>query len=165
MVLPLPGILFVDTFANFGFRHTFMPPFRHTLLFLVRDVVMEDPREFEIMRPRTVSIHHEAVTSWVLLRRIQSECLPLESQRAGVDLLSEELLEIKVAIGSTKGELILKLNGRKRTCICAFGPQGSLELRVPQLYCPVFMLRPAIVECVPAGWRRRMFATYVCYVC
>ena len=106
------------------------------------------------------SLARIALLSWVFLLRVQSECIPLTRQRAGEDLLSEERLPRRAVIGLQQGKLIIKLNRRKhmaagatmvRCCICADYPADSLELHVPQLFCPVCSLWPAIRASVATG--------------
>ena len=98
--------------------------------------------------------------SWTFLLRIPSEALPLRRQRAGQDLESDERLEARAVIGLVDNKLIIKLNRRKhmasgsrmiRVCVCEDYAQDSLELRAPQLYCPVCHLWPAICRSTPVG--------------
>ena len=97
---------------------------------------------------------------WSLLLRIPSECLPMCRQQAGEDLESEERLARRAVIGLSGGKLIIKLNRRKhmasgsrlvRACICDEYASDSLELRIPQLLCPVCQLWPAIRQRAPVG--------------
>ena len=69
-------------------------------------------------------------------------------------------LERKAAVGLSEGKLIFKLNRRRhmaggsklvRVCICEHYDQDTLELHVPQLFCPVCQLWPAIRRLAATG--------------
>ena len=98
--------------------------------------------------------------SWTFLLRIPSEALPLRRERAAQDLESNERLEAKAVAGLVDQKLIIKLNRGKHmaagsrmvgVCVCEHYAQGSLELHVPQLYCPVCHLWPAICRIAAIG--------------
>ena len=84
--------------------------------------------------------------SWIFLLRVQSECLQLVRQMPHEKMDAETILQSPAVIGLEKGQLVIKLHRRKhmaegsrmvRKCICHKYPTGSLEIHVPQLFCPV----------------------------
>ena len=98
--------------------------------------------------------------SWTFLLRAPSECLPLRRRRAGEGLNSGDRLGGKAVFGPSEGKLTITLNRRKhmaggskrvRACICEHYAPGALELRAPQLFCPVCQLRPAAREFASSG--------------
>ena len=84
--------------------------------------------------------------SWMFLLRVQSECLQLVRQLPHERMDEDTVLQSPAVIGLEKGQLVIKLHRRKhmpggarmvRKCICRRYPEGSLEIHVPQLFCPV----------------------------
>ena len=101
-----------------------------------------------------------ALLSWTFLLRGPSECLPLCRQRTGEDLIPDDRLERRAAVGLAGGKLFIKLTRRKhmargskiaRACICEQYAQDALELHVLQLFCPVCQIRPAIRQLAATG--------------
>ena len=98
--------------------------------------------------------------SWIFLLRVPSECLPLVRQKPFERMDADSVLQSPAVIGVEKGNIVIKLHRRKhmaggarlvRRCICERYPPGSLEIHVPQLFCPTCVLWDAICGRVRAG--------------
>ena len=98
--------------------------------------------------------------SWIFLLRVPSECLPLVRQKPFERMDADSALQSPAVIGVEKGNIVIKLHRRKhmaggarlvRRCICERYPPGSLEIHVPQLFCPTCVLWDAICGRVRAG--------------
>ena len=98
--------------------------------------------------------------SWLFLLRVPSECLPLVRQKPFERMDPDSVLQSPAVIGLEKDCLVIKLHRRKhmaggarmvRGCICDRYPPGSLEIHVPQLFCPTCVLWGAICRRVRAG--------------
>ena len=94
------------------------------------------------------------------LLRILSECSPLIRQQAGEYLGSESRLARRAVTGLSGARLAIRLGRRQhvdtgsrsaRVCICEEYMGESLELRAPQLLCPVCHLWPAIRQRASVG--------------